>query len=367
MKRMRPLKSIQSQPAQFPMSVSTEYLGSKRALLTFITGAIAELAPGASEIVDLFSGTGAVSGAFKSLGYRVTANDHLSMCHALSAAVLLNEAPPPFQGLGLESRGSGVYEEVLAQLNGLETRRGGFIYRNYSPASAEHCGVERMYFTAENAARIDTVRDEIERLKPNLSEGEYFLLLTDLVRASTAVSNVAGTYGCYLKRWKPRALDSMVLTPSQFVLGTTTRHEALCMDAEQCARTHPATIAYADPPYTKRQYAAYYHVLETIVRNDEPVLSGTTGLRAWQSESSEFCYKKHAAQALDRLVGSAKCEHFFLSYNEDGQIRHETILDVLGGHGRVSVREQVYRRYRSSALSHKGPNVVERLYCLARV
>ena len=31
---------------------------------------------------------------------------------------------------------------------------------------------------------------------------------------------------------------------------------------------------YADPPYTKRQYAAYYHILETIAAGDRPLISG---------------------------------------------------------------------------------------------
>lgn len=33
-------------------------------------------------------------------------------------------------------------------------------------------------------------------------------------------------------------------------------------------------IAYEDPPYTKRQYGAYYHILETIAIGDEPEITG---------------------------------------------------------------------------------------------
>lgn len=344
---------------------SAEYLGSKRALLPFITDAISQVAGDSAGVIDLFAGTGAVAGAFKALGYRVTANDHLAVCHARSAAVLLNDRTPEFHGIAQASE-SNAYLNVLAELNNLEPVLGGFIYRNYSPAAFEDCGIDRMYFTADNAARIDTVRSYIERLRPSLLEGEYYLLLADLLQAATAVSNVAGTYGCYLKSFKPRALDTLTLRPSGFINGRGTGHMATCMEAESLLETHSAEVVYADPPYTKRQYAAYYHVLETIIRDDKPSLTGTTGLRYWQSQSSDFCYKRRAPAALERLVRSADCAHLFLSYNEDGQIGHGVILDVLGAYGNVSVRETSIRRYKSSALPHKGPNVVERLYHLSK-
>ena len=48
------------------------------------------------------------------------------------------------------------------------------------------------------------------------------------------------------------------------------------------------------PADTKRQYAAYYHILETIAHGDEPVVEGITGLRPWKSKASDFCYKRRA-------------------------------------------------------------------------
>ncbi len=32
-----------------------------------------------------------------------------------------------------------------------------------------------------------------------------------------------------------------------------------------------AYLCYVDPPYMKRQYAANYHLLETIAKGDNPV------------------------------------------------------------------------------------------------
>jgi adenine-specific DNA-methyltransferase len=121
---------------------------------------------------------------------------------------------------------------------------------------------------------------------------------------------------------------------------------------------------YADPPYTKRQYAAYYHVLETIVRNDEPEVFGKTGLREWREHASAFCYRKRCRAALIQLVQSLRCRHFFLSYSDDGHLSDEEIRSILSPFGAISVSEQGYRRYRSSARAHTRTSVCERLYCL---
>ena len=72
-------------------------------------------------------------------------------------------------------------------------------------------------------------------------------------------------------------------------------------------------FVYADPPYTKRQYAAYYHLLETIAMGDQPKITGSTGLRAWEDKASDYCYRRRAPDALSELVSNLKCDHFFLS------------------------------------------------------
>lgn len=358
-------EAISSLPA-----LATEYIGNKRALLDFVARTVVEESgSGSQDILDLFSGTGVVSAAFKNLGYAVTANDHLATCFNLTSAVLLNHGAPGFAGIAASLADSApaddAYAAVLDHLNHLAVTPGGFAHKNFSPASALDIATERRYFTEPNAQKIDAVRDQIAAWRPLLTDAEHALLLSDLVRAVSAVSNVAGTFGCYLKQWKMRALSPLVMRPSGFVDGRRDGHEVLSLEANEAVLQAKTRIIYADPPYTKRQYAAYYHVLETIVRNDKPVLTGSTGLRNWETHASDFCYKRRAVGALEAILGVMECEHFFLSYNEDGQMEHDQILDVLGQHGRVSYREMSLRRYKSSALPHKGPNVAERIYHLA--
>lgn len=349
--------------------MAIEFLGSKGRLLSFLTEAISKHSDDGSHFVDLFCGTASVSSAFRSHGLRVTANDHLALCSTMAEARLLNRGTPRFAGvLGAgevsDQGGKHPYDRVLARLNGLGPKR-GFVFRSYSPASLAATGVERMYFTEANAAQIDAIRAQISHWNPLLTRGERSLLIADLVRAASERSNTAGTYGCFLKSWKPRALEPIELSRSRTLSRKGSGHAVFRTDAESLMELLDADIVYADPPYTKRQYAAYYHVLETIVCDDKPALTGKTGLRPWASASSEFCYRRRAPGALENLIRRIRASHFFMSYSSDGQMPDSTIREVLGPYGRLAVSEVPYQRYRSSARRHRGPIVTERLYHLA--
>jgi adenine-specific DNA-methyltransferase len=348
--------------------VAIEFLGSKRRLLDFLTERIGAHAKEGQHFADLFCGTASVAAAFRNLGLRVTANDHLELCSTMAEARLLNSGTPAFGGLlaaeEIPTASGHAYTSVLARLNGLKPTQ-GFVQRSYSPASLSHSGVARMYFTEENAGRIDAIRQQIASWEPLLTKGERSLLIADLIRAASSVSNTAGTYGCFLKHWKERALMPLELAPSVSPSQKGRNHSVFRTDAEKLAETLEADAVYADPPYTKRQYAAYYHVLETIARYDSPELIGKTGLRPWAEESSDFCYRRKAPAALERLVRRVRARHFFLSYNADGQISDGAIRDILSSYGRLRVDEVPYPRYRSSNLRHRGPVVTERLYHLA--
>lgn len=355
-------------PIQDRMPDSIEYIGSKKLLTGFISNTIHHAIGSTPKVIaDVFSGTGVVSATFKAQGYKVHANDHLTFCSIMSASILLNNRAPSFKNLKLSifNKSTPRYLQIIKYLNNIAPIKNGFIHRNYSPASSDYSSVERKYFTEENAAKIDAIRLKISEWKNDLSEAENALLLSNLILAVSDVSNVAGTYGCYLKEWKARSLKPIMLKPSIFIQGAKNSHIVTSTNAEVALSQYRSPIVYADPPYTKRQYAAYYHLLETIILDDSPDLIGTTGLRDWSIKSSDFCYKRKAPEALKRLVTSAECRHFFMSYNSDGQIPHDRIMEILSKFGLVRFNELKLKRYKSSNQKHKGPVVVERLYHLA--
>ena len=107
-------------------------------------------------------------------------------------------------------------------------------------------GVERRYLTVGNAQKVDAVRHRLRMWRDLLTEVEHSLLMTCLLEAVAEVSNIAGTYGCYLKRWKATALRSV--RPPYRDLPNTGRHLVTCRDAELVAAETEAERPARIPP-----------------------------------------------------------------------------------------------------------------------
>jgi len=175
------------------------------------------------------------------------------------------------------------------------------------------------------------------------------------------VANTAGTYGCYLSDWIPSARRALHLRPRS-LLEAKQELEVLNLDVTRVP-IGPSDVVYYDPPYTKRQYAAYYHVLETIALGDEPEIGGKTGLRAWRHKASDFCYKSRALHAIVSLVIEAQARRVYLSYSSDGHVAMDQLVDALAREGRISVVPLgAIGRYRPNAeASNTADHVVEYL------
>ena len=105
--------------------------------------------------------------------------------------------------------------------------------------------------------------------KKLITELEHSLLLHDLIMASNDIANIAGTYGHYLSKFIKRAESPIALYQSNFSnLGRAEGHQVFKGYAEELASNLTGDICYIDPPYIKRQYAANYHILETLARED---------------------------------------------------------------------------------------------------
>ncbi|HEY3266684.1 MAG TPA: DNA adenine methylase [Armatimonadota bacterium] len=337
------------------------YIGSKNSLLGFIENVVAEQCPGSRSFVDLFSGTAVVGRRFKEWGFEVTSNDLLRFSYAIARAVIQNNSAPRFEGLPI-----GKCENPLAatikRLNALPPEL-GFVTRHYAPGN----GAERTYLTPENAGRIDAIRIAIEgwRASGLVTDDEFFVLLAALLDATPSVSNIAGTYGAYLKFWEPRSAKRLTLVPPPLLVSPG-NHRALNVDANAVVGGLECDILYLDPPYNERQYATNYHLLETIARWDAPELRGVTGLPARPEARSRYCSRSEAAAALADVVCRAPAKHILLSYNSEGLVPHDAILAILEQRGRPLVFERDYRRFRSDAdrpnRAYKANTVAERLY-----
>jgi adenine-specific DNA-methyltransferase len=282
-----------------------------------------------SYFVDAFAGTGAVAAAAADAGWSVRVNDNLYCASVLAAAQVTTREQVPFSSLG-------GYESAIAQLNKVRGCR-GFIWREYSPASLQHCGIERRYFTEANAQRIDGMRLEIAAwLKDgSITSDEERLLIADLLVATNRVASIAGTYGCFLRAFASNALNAINLAPRTLSVRTGGL-DVYCGDVFDVPSA-PSDVVYYDPPYTKRQYAAYYHILETVSIGDSPIVTGVTGLRPWQNKASAFCYKTKALGSLVDLIDATDAQRIFLSYSDEGHVALNDLRPLLEDIGDVRI------------------------------
>ena len=134
-----------------------------------------------------------------------------------------------------------------------------------------------------------------------LSDNEYYYLLAGLIEAVPYISNIAGTYGAYLKHWDKRTNKKLELVRIKTIKNSMSN---MCFneDSNELIKKISGDILYIDPPYNSRQYATNYHLLETISRYDNPNIYGKTGLRPYQDLKSKYCLKREVVDTFSNLI-----------------------------------------------------------------
>lgn len=326
------------------------YLGSKARIVNAILDEIGSPEEGA--FVDLFAGTGIVGRGAADRGWPVRANDQLVASYHITTAQLVAESDVSFLKWG-------GYARTIEALNEAPAFQ-GYIHAEYSPSGRSRTGFPRRYFTVENAAKIDGLRRTLSAWKGKmwLSDLEYSLLVADLLEASNSVANIAGTYGCFLRGWSRPALKPIALVP-RALRKNKSDFSVSCKDAFD-VRARPEDTVYLDPPYTKRQYAAYYHLLETVAIGDAPDVFGVTGLRPWREKSSPFCFRRKALSSLARICREIGARRIFISYSSEGHVDLAELVSELKITGSVSVRSLgTIGRYRPNRTACGSEHVEE--------
>ena len=321
------------------------YIGNKESMVeeidSFIESRVESEEP--LTLFDAFCGTGAVSDRLKNK-FNLVINDNLKWATVYTAGRLY--APScHFERLGFDP---------FAFLNQSDEKVQGFIYKNYAPTESS-----RMYFTPENAARIDYFRKQIEEWHKNklLSEAEYMLLLASLVESVSRVSNTAGVYGAFLKKWDGRALK-----PIEFIKPAYNACDSLNIKiyndkTENIISDVKCDILYLDPPYTQNQYGTQYHLLETLILNDHPSVSKVTGSRPVMPMRSDWSKEYKAHILLDKIIANTTARYIVMSYNNDGLMSKEYIEAVMKRYGKPETyccKKISYKKYQNwKSQNHK--------------
>ncbi len=359
------------------------YIGNKTRLIPFLLRSIEEIGIETGVACDPFAGTASVARALKAHGWRVYAGDLMASSYALQVARVELDRTPRFPDPIGEPDGGRAdrtqsYSRALEQLHNLPAD-GGFVTEHYTPAGDPGAAHGRMYFTPDNARRIDAVREAIAaaRSEARVSRQQEQLLIATLLEAADRVANTTGVYASFVKSWQPNALRPLKLRPLRPVAartsGRSTAFRGRAID--RVAAVGTIDLLYLDPPYNERQYPAYYHLPELIAEgwDPPPALRGKTGLIPDDDRRSDWCRKSHCESALRSLLDVADARHILLSYNDEGLMSAPAIGAVLRAAGDPATYrcfEARYQRYRSDG-DHPGrryqrDSVRERLHYVRR-
>lgn len=285
-------------------------------------------------LFDAFCGTGAVANSTKDL-FNIIANDMLKWCVTYTRGrVCANQCN--FKNLGFDP---------FEYFNSNSKNAKGFFYKNYSPGASK-----RMYFTPENAGRIDYFRKTIEEWKQLelIDENEYSYLLASLIESVSVVSNTAGVYGAFLKHWDSRALKPIMFNKVSSNILSHNDIKFHNAKIEDIISDIDCDILYLDPPYTQNQYGTQYHLLETLVLNDKPSISQITGSRSTTPMRSDWSkdFKSHIL--FDKILAKTKAKYIFFSYSQDGFMSKSFIEACLKRYGKEDTyvcKKISYRKY----------------------
>ena len=310
-----------------------KYIGSKRLLVPAIA-AVARTLPDARTALDLFAGTTRVSQCLKRAGLEVRANDTASYSEVLARCYIEADArvvaPKAVEGL-------------LSHLSALPGSPGYF---------TETFCVRSRYLHPKNGARVDAIREEIDRL--GLDPAMRAVALTSLLEAADRVDSTTGLQMAYLKDWAPRALGDLELRAPRMLpgQGTASREDANTL----VRRIDRVDLAYVDPPYNQHSFFGNYHVWESLVRNDHPAVYGVACKRVDCRENrSAYNSRRGFGPALEELLANLKARYVLLSCNSEGYLDPAEAGRLLERFGSVGVLEVDFKRYVGAQIGIHNP------------
>lgn len=317
------------------------YIGSKARLISHIFEVIPEsLLKG--HFLDIFGGTGVVAAKATEVFSSVTVNDHLYSNEVIYRAFF-----------GISRFSQKKLDKFVEDIRRMKLPKSNYFSREFG----------NRYFSTNDAVNIGAIRDRIEVRRQDLTRREYCILLASLLYSADRSAKTVGHYEAFLKAGSTR--DSFefrlirALPPSR----VTVFRE----DANQLARRLTADVAYIDPPYNSRQYSRFYHVLETLVKWEKPILSGVAR-KPPAENSSDYC-KTSAPKSFADLISSLDAKLIVVSYNNTyeskssssrNKISHDFIQQTLSSRGKVSIKSVEVSHFNAGKSSL--PNHMEYLF-----
>lgn len=350
-------------------------LGNKRSLLPRINAVVQRvrrrLGGRKLRCLDAFAGSGVVSRLLKAHADRLVSSDLEDYAVAVGRCYLANRGAVDEAGLDAW---------VVASNDRVERDEfpPGFIEQMYAPRDESRIRPgERVFYTRENARRIDDYR----RMIASAPAAWHDLLLGPLLSAASIHANTAGVFKGFYKdrrtgigRFGGSGADALTRIRGTIRLAPPLLSDCECDchvlqgDANTLARDlRGLDLAYLDPPYNQHPYGSNYFMLNLIVNYRRPErVSRVSGIPPdWRR--SGYNVRTRSAELLADLVRHVDASFLLVSFSDEGFVSPREIRGILAKEGRVRTMEVPYAAFRGSRNLRGRPlRVTEHLFLVER-
>ena len=387
----------QSENPDFLQNQLITYIGNKRALLDFIGGGVREVQSrlGRQKLscLDVFAGSGIVSRYLKQYASSLTVNDLENYSCIINRCYLSNKNQIDLEQL--QTLHENLCKKIDRRMTALEKSDGfksaGFISELYAPADENQIEKgERCFYTPYNAAYLDVARQLIEKEVPEELR-DFFI--APLLSEASIHANTAGIFKGFYKNSKTgtgqfggngrNALSRIrgkISLPFPVFSEFNCKSRVFSSDANALVQ-NPSLyeksfttggsfdLAYFDPPYNQHPYGSNYFMLNLLAdyrRPDSENISRVSGIpRDWNR--SDYNKKRRVAEVFVDLVRNVRARFVLISFNSEGFISKEEMIELLSSCGKVDVLESDYNAFRGSRnLSGRDIHVKEFLFLVEK-
>lgn len=350
------------------------YIGNKRILLNHIENCIvkikSELNKTKIDCVDLFSGSGIVARMLKQHSNILHTNDMEEYSNLINECYLTNKSD-------FDEKKYTIYKnDILNELNNLQE---GIITCNYAPKDENNIKIdERVFYTKKNAMIIDTIRKAIEKIDDE-SYKKYFL--APLLYESSVHCNTSGVFKGFYKsketgigKYGGDGENALSRIKGEIELKTPIFSNYECevynhnSDSNILIKSLPKTdVMYIDPPYNQHPYGSNYFMLNLILHNEiKDELSKVSGIpKDWNR--SDYNKKNKIYEVFDDLIKNCNSSYIVVSYNSEGFLSYDEIIEIMSKYGKLEIEEIVYPTFKASRnLQDRAKHVLEYLFILEK-
>lgn len=297
------------------------YMGIKSNLLGYIIPAIQKMTPKSGTVLDLMAGSNAVSYGLKEF-FTVYTNDIQEYSKTISDAVIVNQTTN-ISSSSAQKDLSTHYKKNIKE-------------RIYHFFEDTYAGT---YFSKEQCCDIDSIRYAIDQIFEPEKKNLY---LFALMNAMCKVQSTPGHFAQYMPATHSRIipLQSMSLLNEFYskcdlytnIYFSDKKNKAFCMDFHELLDNNVCenvNTIYLDSPYTQEQYSRFYHVLETVVKYDNPSVHYKAKYRDNRFQSS-FCYKNKVEHEFCSIFEYCKKTetNLLISYSNKGLVSVERLNEI---------------------------------------